>query len=388
MSSNSAWPFHILVAVGSRHDRVCSIGAFARAEANAYQGLFSSLSVLEPDESDHYPVTRGVSPPDAIFFHAPALHDRIRPWNAILSALKLRLKFPRAKFISIVHEYSEAPTHWRLRQGAILKISHGAIANTKTDYEGALSWTPNVLRSRLGPTLFYKDLVECEDAVLCTKKLIEKRLGVRAQMSQELNLPAQSKWLLQPGLLTPGKGVDRLHAMIPYMPQESVLIVMGGFGPKLRDREFAERVLGQLKSHLGSRIAFIDSPSDEIYKSMVLSADLVALPYEAGVSERRSSFLSAASCGANIWTTTGQYSEAFQIARSGAHQVLAKSWIAGEPKALSSMSQALSENDEASLQRRLKNLSWARMHSWKTRAKDIALFLEMLRQRAGAFERI
>src|SRR5262245_19110169 len=120
----------VLVAVGSRHDRICSIGSFARAEARALSSVMDAVEVLEPDASDSYPKPVPLFEPEVILFHSPALHDRKKPWNALVSALKLRRAFPKARFVPIVHEFSEAPLHWRLRQLAILQLSHGAVVNS------------------------------------------------------------------------------------------------------------------------------------------------------------------------------------------------------------------------------------------------------------------
>jgi hypothetical protein len=92
---------------------------------------FENVELLEPDSAGVYPRCDNVIRPDVIFFHAPALHDRKRPWNALLSALLLRRAFPKAKFVSIVHEFSEAPVHWRIRQIALLRLSHGVIVTLK-----------------------------------------------------------------------------------------------------------------------------------------------------------------------------------------------------------------------------------------------------------------
>ena len=101
-------PYRLLISVGSRKDQVCSVGAFARAEANAYHPYFQTIKVLEPDIYNRYPSPLGFISPDFIFFHTPSLYDRKSPWQPLVSLMRLRKRFPKAKLISIVHEYSES----------------------------------------------------------------------------------------------------------------------------------------------------------------------------------------------------------------------------------------------------------------------------------------
>ncbi len=369
-------PLRLLVAVGSRHDRVCSIGAFARAEAIAMRSVFAHVDVLEPDARWRYPIINRAARPDVIFFHAPSQHDRKRPWNAIFSAAKLRAAFPRARFVSIVHEFSEAPFHWKMRQRVILGFSNAAIVNSEADYDGVKGFTKKLLRSRLGPTLFFDDLL---DAPLI-EKVRAKRADARdALLSvpsfKETGIKPSEKWVLHPGLVTPGKGINQLWKLVDVLPSGTRLIVMGGTGPKERDKHFAKKAIADLRAHFRENISFVDSPADALFASMLLAADLVVLAYDAGLSERRSSFLSAMSCGANVWTTTGSFSTPLEIDKSGAHHVLALDWDAQDPAALQSIVAALVAAESAQLDRRLRNLRWPSARSRSARAPDIRTFL-------------
>ena len=367
----------LLVAVGSRRDRVCSIGSFARAEAKALEDVFKSVEVMEPNAAGIFPCCDHIGRPDVIFYHAPALHDRKRPWNALVSLMLLKRAFPKAKVVSIVHEFSEAPLHWKMRQVVLLRLSDGAIVNSQADFDGVRRWQTKVMRSRLGPTLFYSELFEQRaDNESRLRALITKS---RAEAAQSHGLPFDQKWLLHPGLLTPGKGVNFLGKLSPYIDRKTHLVVMGGIGPKDRDRAFAQKALNELKSSFKGSLTVIESPNDEIFRQMLVASDLVILPYDAGLSERRSSFLSAMSCGANVWTTTGTFTGALNIGNSGVHSVEATAWNANAPAVFESVTQVLGESFEQSLTRRMKNIEWAKGRSWDARARDVVKFISMLK---------
>lgn len=368
----------LLVAVGSRSDQICSVGSFARAEARALEQVFQSVEVLEPDSAGVFPRCHNVVRPDVIFFHAPALYDRKRPWNPLLSAVVLRRAFPKAKLISVVHEFSEAPAHWRARQLFLIRLSHGVIVNSDADFQGVKSWHAKVLRSRLGPTLFVPELLDAPGESARRAALAELIAKTRAWADSRFGIDASEKWLLHPGLLTPGKGINFLKQLAPVAGSDTRLIVMGGFGPKGRDREFANRTISELKEAFGQRFTLIESPSDEVFKQMLTASDLVVLPYDNGLSERRSSFLSAVSCGANVWTTTGRFSGMLNLENSGATAVDAQEWMTGSQKALESIAVAINEDSSRVFDRRMKNLEWAAERGWSARTQDVHKLIALI----------
>jgi hypothetical protein len=369
----------LLIAVGSRYDRVCSIGAFARAEAKALAKVFDEILVVEPDSLDRYPVVPKGTSPEVVFFHAPALHDRKKPWNALVSAAKLRARFPSALFIPIVHEYSEAPLHWKIRQAAILKMGHGVIVNSEADLRGVRRWHRHILKTNLGPTLFYTELLEAKTDREAADRLNAIRNSARIFAEKEFGLKADQKWLLHPGLFTPGKGIDFLSKLGPHLPENSRFVVMGGKGPKQRDQTFADQVLGNLDRAMSGKLLVIDSPDDLTFQKLLIAADLVVLPYDIGVSERRSSFLASMCCGANVWTTEGEFSMPLAIDQSGAHRVPVSQWRENDDSVFTSLKRALDEDSDTVLHRRIQNLSWARKRTWENRARDIVQFITELR---------
>ncbi len=334
--------------------------------------IFESVDFIEPDAEGLYPLLAGVANPDYVFFHAPSLQDRRRPWSVLYNALYIRKKFPSAKFISIVHEFSEAPIHWKARQILLSRLSSASIVNSKADYEGIKNHAAKLLRSKLGPTLSIPEIL----SDVSVSNISKRRSAVRERLCVEFDLHAHEKWLLHPGLLTPGKGVDQLEKLASRLDSKTRLIVMGGIGPRDRDRSFANKVISALSKQTGGRALFIKNPSDQVFSEMLLAADLVVLPYDAGVSERRSSFLSAMSCGANVWTTIGQYSDQLELDRSGALLEPVQNWISGDEQALKGILQALHETEEAQMRRRALNLSWAELRSWSRRAQDVKKFIE------------
>lgn len=364
----------LTVAVGSPPDKVCSVGAFARAEAKALSGTFKSVQLSEPDKNGNYPVIYDSSS-DFVFYHTPSLDDRKRPWNFFKNALLIRMKLRKAKFISIVHEFSEAPTHWKLRQVMLYKLSDGLIVNTKRDYDSVKKYSKNILRTTLGPTLYDQELLNEPTE----QKISGKIRKTRDELSSSYGLNAVNKWVLYPGLITPGKGVDSLVKFSEILKSEGAqLILMGAFGPKEKDRTYAESVIDELKKTVGSDVLLLNSLNDDDFKKFLLTADLIVLPFDAGVSERRSSFLAAMSCGANVWTTAGEMSEPLRLSESGAFYSSVNDWRQDISKVLNVLTQALKESEESKLLRRVKNLKWALTRQWDTRVKDISHFLNTL----------
>lgn len=376
MSVNKKW--NAAVFVGSRHDQMCSIGSFARSETKAFSEIFKTIELIEPDEKGIYPNFEKLkNTPDVIFFHAPSLSDRKTPWGAIENAIKIRAKYPKAKFISIVHEFTEAPTHWRIRQALILKLSSASIANTESDHLQTKRFCKKILRSKLGPTLSFPELVKNPQKNTLKQMILENK-KVLGDILENNNIKNIHKIILHPGLVTPGKGVNALKEFIPYMEKNDVLVVMGGLGPKARDREFAQNTKNELSQTLKGRFLFLENPNDELFSKILNAADLVLLPYDQGLSERRSSFLSAASCGANIFTTIGRFSSPMNPEKSGAHLVNVANWAERDKTAFSLFKNALSEEDNEVTKRRLSNLQWAESFSWDKRAATVYEFVSSI----------
>jgi len=370
----------LLVAVGSRQDQVCSVGAFARAEAAALSDYFTNVQILEPDTEKKYPITRGIEVPDVILFHAPSLHDRLRPWYPLKSALMLRAAFPKSKFISLVHEFSDAPAHWKIRQIAITKLATAVVVNSEADETGMSRWHSRLLRIPLGPTLSLEGLPKSE--LDLNRNLVESAVrNFRKQVFSDLNLAEGAKLIVHPGLVTPGKGVNSLEQMLNSFENATKnfhLVVVGGFGPKERDRVFAMETTRRLSAAAKGRFSFIESPSDVRFQQLLTAADLVVLPYDEGVSERRSSFLSSMWSAANVWITTGNFSAPLRLESSAAHSV-SKSEFQQSPTVVSeSIKKALAESYENAMERRLKNLNWAYQRSWGKRSEKFANFVEQL----------
>jgi hypothetical protein len=359
---------NLLVAVGSRHDQVCSIGAFARAEARALHPFFKKVEVLQPTADGQYPKLDSLKGfiPDIILFHAPSLHDRKKPWNVLMSALKLKNAFPSADFIPIVHEFSEAPLHWKIRQTLIALMSSGIVVNSEADEAGLSLWKKRILKTTLGPTL---EMPKLKD--LNPNEMKSAVLSIRTSLAEEFGIDKNKKWVLHPGLLTPGKGLEKLSDLKCLADLGAVLVVIGGLGPKQRDRNFANSSVERLTQKYGNQFHWINSPDDKVFQTWLFGADLVLLPYDAGVSERRSSFLSAMHCGANVATTIGEFSRPLSLDRSAVH-ILDDVWDA-------SIRSALAEPEDSMIQRRIKNLRWAESRSWNKRMGDLLQFFKTLK---------
>ena len=370
----------VLTAVGSRHDQRCGVGTFARADFRSLEKCFARAQLLEPAAGGSYPDCALVEKPDVILYHTPTLHDRVRPWNILTSAIKLRRAFPKALFIPVVHEFSEAPRHWKLRVLALLRMGlvHGVIVHTDIDFAALSRWHRRVVKLPQGPSLFMPELFAGGNLKARAVTLQGLREKARASLPQGISLKDGEKLLLHPGLLVPGKGVNFLGRLAPYIAGNARLVVMGGLGPKERDRAYARQTIDELRRRVQS-LSFIESPDDDVYAQLLLAADLIVLPYDAGVSERRSSFFSAIACGGNVWTTSGLFTPPLELERSGVHVVPADRWAAGDSSALESIANALLEPELKIAERRLQNLVWSDDRAWEKRAEKLQSFISILR---------
>lgn len=368
----------ILIAVGSRQDEVCGVGAFARAEMRAFEKFGNAeVRLCEPSSDLKYPVRHSWDP-NFILFHSPSLVERRKIIAPFRNLLTLRKWHPRSKLISVVHEYSEAPLHWRIRQRLLASLSSACVVGSFADHEGLRDCGVPLLRVPLGPPLFddslygLRDIPQIERKISVARaKAVEIFRASGAQLSPEELL--RMKWVVHPGLLAQGKGLDALLRIVadPTRTEPPVfLIVMGGKGPGGEDAAFASSILEQLASKLGDRLLHLDSPPDPVFSAVLQASDLVLLPYDEGLSERRSSFLSAMSCGALVATTRGKYTGKLGVDSDGVV-------FAGTAGELASKVQEALAWDEP-MQRRARNVAWAEGRSWPNRIAALQLFLDAI----------
>ncbi len=365
--------FKVLVAVGSSPAKVCSIGSFARREALAFQNAGIHCEVLQPDSNGQYPICASVEQlPDAILYHAPSLHDRRRPWLFMANARTLKKAFPRAAFVPVVHEFSEAPLHWKVRQCILLRYGDGGVVNTGLDFNGLKAVHPNLIRLRLSPT------VQLERTPRTLDELVKQRARERVALSVELGLDLKRRWVVHPGLVTPGKGVDALRNFLPALDEDTQLIVMGGMGPTQADFDFAQAVLTELGAKMPGRFRYLQAAEDALFVRVLLASDMALLPYDVGVSERRSSFLAAMACGARVWTTTGRYSLEMNLAKSGAYLMDVQSWKNDSGGAVKSFKDALCERPAIADDRRMRAIEWSSDFAWEKRVSKLIPYLQTI----------
>lgn len=363
----------ITVAVGSPADRVCSVGAFARAEAGALRGMGIDVGILEPDAQWVYPPYPRRQDVGHLLVHMPSLHERRSPANALTNMLRLRWLHPGVPITLVLHEYSEAPWHWRARARAVAALSNGVVVNTASDEEEVKGFHRRVARLPLGPTLWNAELLEpgaTTADIAAEREKARGRLGAAGAAFFEGGGPLPV--VLVAGLVTEGKGLDFIEAWGKGgAAVKCRLVVAGGLGPKEKDRLYAEGRIAAFKDAWGGAFHFMREPADPVYKDALIAADMVLLPFDAGVSERRSTFLAAASCGANVATTVGEYSSEMDLGSSGA--VVAPAGSQEEAAAL--FSAALPEAIDGALERRARNLAWARGRQWASRVSGLMAFL-------------
>ena len=366
------------IAVGSPRDKICSIGSFARAEFEALNQKGESAFLMEPDTRGFY-LQGSVNRLDALNVHIPSLFDRKRPWNVLRTALKLRQFSYHFPIIVTLHELSEAPLHWRLRAKWFCQIGNasGLIVNSDADYQLAKQWGIALEKMSLGPTLWNDTLLKNPTRDLIQSERENAISRLKAPLgSNGLNL--EKPWLLHAGLITPGKGITFLQDWSRRILAENAnlqdwqFVLAGGFGPKRRDVDFAQNCISEFRNTLGKQFVFLESPSDKQYQDLLIAADLVALPYDFGVSERRSSFLSACASGAHIWTTTSHLSVPLKLQESGVQSI---EFNLPQQEQHQSLTNALVKDSDDF---RLNNLIWANRRTWPYRIEKFLAFVQQL----------
>ncbi len=386
-------PRVLLEAVGSAPDRVCSIGAFVRQEYQAFRRQGHKVGLLVPGSTDYTSAPIQAHSSERVFsddavthvlIHTPSIADRARPWSVLVNALKLKKRFKNARHIQVVHEYTEAPHHWRLRQRMLLGLADGFIVNTKQEYEAlsALSDRP-CLYTKLGPTIYSHEWLDAANkpvppggASVTSSNLeatvIKALAATRHCLTEKYEIDFSKPTYVYQGLITPGKGIELILELSKTLPVDSQWILIGGQGIRRKDANYASHILAEGRRILGGRFHYYENLPDEIYQQFLLAAHVLVLLYDNGVSERRSSFLSSAASGGHILTTLGPYSAAMSLEHSGA--VTAE---IGHFAALKSQLANMGTDSEVvAVARRVKNLQWASNQSWPMRVQAITRFLD------------
>lgn len=372
--------FPLAIAVGSSSEKICSIGSFARAEAEAFRLEKKETILIEPDG---YGFLENLNSTDfsSILLHAPSLHDRRRPWNVLLSLKRLRRLKPDASIILTLHEYAEAPFHWKWRARLAAYLSDAIIVNSEIDFRCVSKWGRPVLQVPLGPTIWNSRLLTTPDKETLRSEKHAAKLRLIAKKCPGFDT-SREPVILSAGLISPGKGLEKLLEFLRSdkrkLPLNAKFVLMGGFGPKSRDLDFKTLIVSEFKELLGNNFYYISEPPDSIFADALISADLVLMPYENGVSERRSSFLSSCASGAEILTTVGILSQPLQLERSGAWTLPTNCSALDFLELVQKIFKNQNENPSDSEIRRLKNVSWAQDRSWRNRILKEKDFIEKL----------
>ena len=371
---------HVGIAIGSPRTKVCSVGAFARAEGAGFEAAGWKVNFIEPDEGTwRYPMLPPGGAPPYILIHMPSLFERRKPWNALVTMAALRVRAPRSRLLLNIHEYSEAPVHWRMRAFMAAQLAHGLLVNTQADEGFIASWGKPFLRYPLGPTLWNEALFSLPTATTLESERDKARARLASHVVGKFISEGSGPLLVHGGMITAGKGIEFLERWCGATSGRAApfrFLLMGGLGPKERDRQFADERITKFRAALGNRFFWLPEAPDELYKDILIAADAVVLPFEQGLSERRSTFLSACSCGAAVWATEGQYTASLRLPPEAA-------WLtpAGdEPAAAASLEELLRElsSGPTTTERRLAGVSWARERGWTYRVQALEKFLSNL----------
>jgi hypothetical protein len=361
------------ILVGSSQSQICSIGAFARRQYESLRAHNVDCFFDAPqDFAATYPNYPSRQDATAIMLHMPSLFERRSPWHFLISLFRAIYYYPFARLFIELHEYTEAPWHWKLRVRIVSLFATAFIVNTKSDQLALCRFSKNVIRSHLGPTLWLDNKHITDD-----NSLRSQILQSRQAIASRLSIPAESELIVLPGLLTPGKGIE---FFLNWAESNTVkltnakLVLMGGLGPKSRDHNYVETIklwIDALNKR-GVDTRLLLAQTDAEYTEILLAANLVVLPFKEGVSERRSTFLSACSCAANVWTIAGRYSDELELTSSGVRSI--HNSVTDSEKYLS-LTEAYEASKELTsddlIKRRLSNINWSKAKSWDSRNKQL-----------------
>ncbi len=126
-------------------------------------------------------------------------------------------------------------------------------------------------------------------------------------------------------------------------------------------------ILQECKKKWGENFTYLKDRADAEFQQILLGSDMVVLPFPGGVSERRSSFLTACASGAHVWTRTGRWSGDMQLEQSGALVGDQLTSVISEVAILRANGLSL----ERSIESRAKNIAWAQRRDWPTRISKL-----------------
>jgi glycosyltransferase involved in cell wall biosynthesis len=206
---------------------------------------------------------------------------------ANLLPIWLKKKFPSIPLVTTFHEFGERRFRWRARAFPNLLASDALITITERDRQILSRWKKNVYRISVMSALPFRPRRSMGD-------------GSKHRISYF-------------GLLEPLKGFERFIEVAEILGcDEFEFEIIGGFHP---DRNAYH--LGLLdrveRKGLKNAFRFLGHLSREEAAASLAESDCCLMPFEEGVSERRSSFVAAVALQRPVVTTRGPYTpEIFQ----------------------------------------------------------------------------
>lgn len=233
--------------------------------------------------------------PDIVHVQYPALGYGRSPWISFLP-MYLRFFSPRTRVVTTVHEFSDLAHRAKPRVLLPAALSHRVIIVT-AEYAAEMGrfWPP--IRRKLISIPVGSNVLPPPTAAD----------GEAAELRDELGLPREAPLICYFGVIRPRKGVEVLLAAfretLRRVPGARLLIV-----GHIKD-PYYDSVVRPLVTELGvsEAVVFTGScPVEQVSRYLAL-ADLCVLPFEDGVTAKRSSFACAIQHGLPTITTRSAY---------------------------------------------------------------------------------
>ncbi|MGB5874232.1 MAG: glycosyltransferase family 4 protein [Bacteroidota bacterium] len=232
---------------------------------------------------------------DLIHVQYPARHYGYRPDLAGLT-LTLKRRYPGVPVVVTVHEFSITHILRKLTVGAIVSPAAAIVTTADSERNSLLRWLP-WLTSRMRVIHVATNI---------------SRLSVSTDRRREVRwhcgVKDEDRLVVFFGLLHQNKGVRRLFetfAILRSLHPEARLLMLTEFKPE--ENAFHAELDSLTKElHIRGAVIWKDFRDSAVVSELLSSSDVAFMPFEDGVTLRRTSFMAVMGHGLPTVTTVGR----------------------------------------------------------------------------------
>jgi len=234
---------------------------------------------------------------DLIHVQYPARHYGYRPDLAGLT-LTLKRRFPGVPVVVTVHEFSITHILRKLTVGAIVSPARAVVTTADSERNSLIRWLP-WLKSRMSVIHVATNI---------------SRLPISADRKREVRwhcgVKDEDRLVVFFGLLHQNKGVRRMFeafAIVHSMHPEARLLMLTEFKPE--ENAYHAKLDSLTKElHIRGAVIWKDFRDSTDVSELLSASDVAFMPFEDGVTLRRTSFMAVMGHGLPTVTTLGKES--------------------------------------------------------------------------------